>query len=471
MESHDAVTHHTITIDGKRYAYSARAGTITLRDTAQKPAARMFYVAYTLDGVKDESTRPVTFMYNGGPGSSSVWLRMGSVGPIRLNAPDAQSSNPAPYTYGDNPNSLLDKTDMVFVDAPGTGYSRLLGGAKPADFYGVDQDVRAFTQFISTYITDFDRWNSPKFLFGESYGTTRSSALASRLQRSGIQLNGVVLLSSVLNYGLDGDGSGISDGDWGYVLYLPTAAASAWYHNALPNRPAALAPFLHDVETFASDEYLDTLAAGAQADPAKVDDVVAKLHAYTGLSEQYIRQSNLRIAPQRFQAELLRDRGEVIGRLDARYQTFNIDRVADSTPWDAADVSLSGVFTAVFNAYVRNDLNYKSDLPYLTTNYGEILRNWDFKHGGNPLPNVTVDLATTMTQNPHLQVFSANGYYDFATPFYETVYTLNHLNLAPELQKHITYGFYESGHMIYMHTPSLAALKHDLARWYDEVLK
>ncbi len=467
----DGVTHHTLVLGGKTYAYTARAGTITLRNDAQQPTARIFYTAYTLDGA-DASHRPVTFFYNGGPGSSTVFLRMQSFGPVRFEHPNAAPNAGAPYRVVDNPDSLLDKSDLVFIDAPGTGFGRLIGEGKPKDFYGVDQDARAFTQFIERYITRFNRWNSPKFLFGESYGTTRSGALSSVLEGDGVQLSGIVIVSSILDFylaGSDWNGSSIGGNDWAYVGYLPTEAAAAWYHHAIPNRPASLQSFVAQVEHFASTEYMQALEKGSTISPAEYANVVHKLHDYLGLSEQYIRNANLRIEYYRFENELLRNRGQIVGRYDARYLTDSIDRVADSAPWDPSDSAIEGPFTATFNDYVRNQLDYKPTLPYLVSG-PNINQNWDWKHNGLIMTNVAPDLAQAMTTDPHLHLFSANGYYDMATPFFTTQYTLQHLNLAPALQKHVTFGFYESGHMIYMNDDSRHAMHGDLDNWYDSVL-
>jgi carboxypeptidase C (cathepsin A) len=466
----DAVTQHTIALDGKTYAYTARAGTITLKNLQGEPTARMFYTAYTLDNA-DLSSRPVTFFYNGGPGSSTIWLRMGSFGPVRLATSDAQVTPPAPYHYADNPYSLLDKTDEVFIDAPQTGFSRLIGAGRPKDFFSVDGDRDAFGQFIQSYLTQFGRWNSPKFLFGESYGTTRSAALSDYLQEMGIGLNGIVLLSSILNFNLDWQINfgpvDVGGGDWAYPLYLPSEAATAWYHHKVGARD--LQSFLREVEQFAMGEYLDALARGASLSSTERTDVIHKLHQYTGLSEQYISEANLRIPYYRFENELLRTNGKMVGRLDSRFYSYNTDLVGEAPNWDPADVALSDAFTATFNQYVSADLHYNPGIPYYPTNY-EHTRPWDFHHDQVEPTNVAGDLADAMTKNPHLRVFSANGYFDFATPYYATVYTLNHLNLPPELQSHISYGFYESGHMVYVHTPALAQFHADLERWYDSVL-
>jgi carboxypeptidase C (cathepsin A) len=469
----DAVTHHTIVLDGHTYAYTARAGTITLRDQDHRPTCRIFYVAYTLDGT-NPSTRPVTFLYNGGPGSSSMWLHMGSVGPMRIvtNSNATQTAGP-PYRIVDNPYSILDRSDLVFIDMPDSGFGRIIGTGKPADFFGVDQDVRAFGQFIERYVTQFGRWNSPKFLFGESYGTTRSANLANYLQANGITVSGVVLQSTILSFALDWDfePTGIGGGDWLFVLYLPTEAATAWYHHAIAYR-GSLRSFTAAAEHFASTEYLDALAQGSALSPASYDDVVAKLHYYTGLSDQYIRNSNLRVPYWRFMSELLRERGKVVGRLDSRFETWALDRTQETPDWDATDAGIDAPYTTAINEYLRQDLHYNTPLLYRTSVYNIIAAHggWDWKHNGTEVTNVAVDLAQAMTYNKNLRVFSANGYYDFATPYYATVYTLTHLNLMPAIQGHITYGFYPSGHMIYLNIPSLAQYHNDLERWYAQTL-
>ncbi|MHB8198328.1 MAG: S10 family peptidase [Vulcanimicrobiaceae bacterium] len=470
----DAVTQHSVTINGKVYKYTARAGTITLRNHKQQPTARMFYVAYTLNGA-NPSTRPVTFLYNGGPGSSTVWLRMGAVGPVRLVSKDGGITGPPPYQLKKNPYSLLDKSDLVFIDAPGTGYGRLIGAGKPKEFYGVDQDVRAFAQFIDRYVTTYNRWNSPKFLFGESYGTTRSAALVNYMQmHDGMTFNGVVLQSSILNFALDWATNftpvSIGGGDWAYVLYLPSEAATAWYHHAIPNRPAHLQPFLQKVQKFAMGEYLHDLALGTKLSPAAYNDVVAKLHRYTGLSSHIIRINNLRVAYYRFEQQLLLHDRKFVGRLDSRFEDYDIDGGESAPPWDPTDSAIDGVFTSTNMQYLRNDLHYKTNIPYRIVNYGKTLAHWDFKHNGMLPTNVAVDLAQAMTYNPNLKIYSANGYFDLATPYLATVYTLQHLNINPALQKNITFGFYHSGHMIYLHTAALAQYKANLARWYDMVL-
>jgi carboxypeptidase C (cathepsin A) len=468
----DAVTQHTISLGGRAYPYTARAGTIALENEQGEPTCRMFYTAFTVDGA-DPGTRPVTFFYNGGPGSSTIWLRMGSFGPVRVEVGDGAPTPNAPFDLVQNQYTLLDRTDLVFVDAPDTGFSRIVGAGKPSDFFGADPDVRAFGQFVSRYISTFGRWNSPKFLFGESYGTPRSAMLVNYLQKQGIGINGVVLLSSVLDFSLDWSinfsPTAIGGGDWAFPLYLPTEAAASWYHHMLPGQPTTLSALLPQVEDFAMHEYLNALAQGARLSPATYDDVVAKLHQYTGLSERYIRDSNLRIPYWRYATELFRNSGVMTGRYDARFTSYMLDRIADRPDFDPTDSAIDAAFVATGNYYVRQVLGYQTTLIYRPT--VNVFRQWDWKHNGNLPTNTAQDLAAAMAFDPNLRVFSANGYYDFATPFWATVYTLNHLNLPPQLQQNISYGFYESGHMVYLHPAALAQFHADLENWYARTLQ
>ena len=462
----DSTTHHSIVLDGRSIRYAATAGTITLKDEKNVSSARMFYVAYTEDGVADESHRPVTFFYNGGPGSSTIWLRMGSFGPKRVVMGDARPSGNPPYRLVDNPYSLLDKSDLVFVDAVGTGFSRILNG-QPKDFYGVDPDIRAFGQFIERYASQNGRWNSPKFLFGESYGTPRSCGLVYYLLRNGVSVNGVILLSSVINFeelAVAGDGL-----DNQYIYYLPTEAAIAWYHHKLLGPPRDLRTVVAQAKTFALGEYADVLRRGAWASSSEYDDALAKLHDFTGLSTQFLRNADLRVQPGEFRKQLLHGSGEVTGRYDARFTGLDQSPTGQFPDYDPSDSYISGAFVAAFNDYVRNELKYHTDLQYKPTAYGEIT-HWEFDHkvDGNdyPMADMMPDLADAMTRNPSLRVFSANGYYDTATPFFGTDFLLAHLPMNPSLQKNIRYGYYESGHMVYLHPQALAQFKADLSSFY-----
>ena len=461
-----STTHHSVTVDGKSIGYDATAGTLLIKNDKDEAVASMFYVAYTTGDTK----RPVTFIFNGGPGSSSMWLHMGSFAPVRVVTPDAQPTPPAPYDLAPNPYSLLDKSDLVFVDAIGTGFSRIVGKGEPKDFYGVDQDVSAFGRFIQRYISVNDRWNSPKFLLGESYGTTRAAGLSAWLEGRGLALNGVVLVSSWLDPYVDFFGPNYAV-DEPYELYLPTMAATAWYHHKLANRPADLAAFVQQAREFALGEYATALTQGDKLSPAARQAIAEKLSRFIGLSPQYILEAKLRVTPDRFQKELLRDEARTTGRLDARYVGIDHDSAGESPESDAASDAFGPAFVAAFNDYVRTQLRFETDMSYRPTAY-DVGDNWDWSHtvDGNkaPLFDVAEDLRQAMTQDPHLQVFSANGYFDFATPFLETEYTLDHMGLDDSLQKNLHFGYYESGHMIYMHVPALRQLKTDLAKFYDD---
>ena len=466
------VTHHAIRVGGADLAYTATAGTILLVDAKDEPEASVFYTAYVRNG--DAAKRPLTFFYNGGPGSSSGWLHMLSFGPRRVEVRNPGLTPAAPYALVDNQQTLLDRSDLVFVDAVGTGFSRIVGKGKPETFYGIDQDAKAFAQFIRRYVTANDRWNSPKFLFGESYGTTRSAVLVDRLQNDGMDFRGVVLLSSILNFSLD---STLPTDDAAYPLYLPTQAAVAAYHHALPNQPTDLPAFLAEVRAFAAGPYASALALGDRIPPATRDAIVARLHAYTGLSPNYLALSNLRVTNDRFEKELFRDRGRTLGRLDGRFLGIDIDPVADSPEYDPTDPAITGPVTATLNRYVRDELGYRTNDEYRTTNYPEVGDHWDFRRSPGaepnnfPAANVAGDLKDAMTKNALLHVFSANGYYDFATPFFATEYTLDHLALDPSLRRNVSYGYYESGHMVYLDPSARARLRADLDRFYEAALR
>ena len=464
-----AVTHHRITLGAKTIPYTATAGTIDLKDAKGETIARMFSVAYTAEG-PDAKARPVTFAFNGGPGSSSLWLHMGSFGPVRVETSDARPTPPPPYRIVENSRSLLDRTDLVFIDAVGTGFSRIVGKGEPRNFYGTDADVEAFAQFIERWVSANGRWNSPRYLLGESYGTTRGAALLAHLERAGMAFNGAIFVSSYLNAWDDFSGPSFSN-DLPYELYLPTMAATAWYHKKLDPAPPALPAFLDEVRAFALGEYAQALAKGNHLAEPERAAVAAKLHRYTGLSEAFLRNANLRIDPGRFAKELLRGERRTVGRLDARFEGIDHDAAGEFPEYDAANNAFGSAFTAALNAYLRDTLGYQTGDLYKPTNYAEVGKDWDDRHrvGGNraPMPDVAEDLRQAMTINPNLRIFSANGYFDFATPFFETEYTVAHMGLDPKLEKNISFGYYESGHMIYLHEPALDALRADLAKFYD----
>ena len=464
------VTHHTAVIGGRPLAYTATAGTLTIRDDEGKPTLSMFYVAYTAGDGRD-THRPVTFMYNGGPGSSSMWLHMGSLGPVRVATDSPAPTHPAPYAIVDNNDSLLDKSDLVFLDAPGAGFSRPLGDTRLAAFWGTDPDIDTFARGIERYLTLYDRWNSPKVIFGESYGTTRSAGLAYRLQQDGAQLNGVVLLSSILNYGRRDPGF-----DQELINYLPSYAAAAAYHHRLATPPADVPAFLREVRDFARGPYALALAQGHDLDAAQRQAIAQKLAAYTGLTPAYILEADLRVTPQRFRKELLRDQRLTLGRYDARFTGYDVDAAGENPEYDPSDTGITGAFVSAFHHYLTVDLGYTTDLAYRPTFYSAGIQ-WDFRHRPPGTrsdfeinnADVALDLSAAMRQNPHLQLYSLNGIYDFATPFFGTEYDLGHMQLDPAVKGNIRFAYYPSGHMVYLNTEALKSMKADLARYYDEI--
>ncbi|MDE2486141.1 MAG: peptidase S10 [Alphaproteobacteria bacterium] len=463
------VTHHTVATPHGVISYTATAGTLTIRDDDGKPIASMFYVAYTVAPRKGEGQRPITFFYNGGPGSASLWLHMGSFGPVRVRAPNAQAIGPAPFPFGPNPDTLLNRTDEVFIDAIGAGYSRPLGDTKGEKFWGVDEDIDAFARGISRYVTINHRWNSPKFLFGESYGTTRSAGLVYALQRQGMQFNGVFLLSSILNYGIRNPGF-----DHSYVAYLPSYATAAVYHHKIP-QPADMAAFLGQVRAWAAGPYEQALEKGDAISGGELDAVARQLSAYTGISVQYLKQVNLRLDLSRFRKELLRDQGLIIGRYDSRYTGTDVDAGGDAPGYDPSDVAISGAFTAAIQDYLGEDLGYQTDMVYLPSGH-DIIRHWDWKHKGpgahfpSPVADTAQDLAAAIRENPRLQVFSLNGLYDMATPFFGTEYDLHHMWLDPSLRGNVHFAYYPSGHMVYLNPEAFKMLRADVGRFMDEAL-
>ena len=468
VEEKVAETKHTVTVDGVEIAYTAKAGTLVLRDDDGEQKAEVFYVAYTKDDVEDAAKRPLTFSFNGGPGSSSVWLHLGVVGPQRVLMDDDGYPTPPPFELVNNEYSLLDRTDLVFIDPVSTGYSRATPGEEPHQFHGVAQDIQSVGEFIRLYTTRAQRWASPKFLIGESYGTTRASGLSSYLQsRLGMYVNGIMLVSAILNFQTARFDLG---NDLPYVLFLPTYAATAWYHKLLPEHLQAMSleDFLAEVELFARGEYNAALMQGATLSADERSAIVTQLATYTGLSEVYIQQTNLRINIHRFVKELLRSERHTIGRFDSRIKGIDRDAAGERHDWDPSYATVQGAYTGALNHYVRSVLNFKSDRPY------EILTGkvhpWDYSLFQNHYVNVADGLRQAMTRNPYLKVHVANGYYDLATPYFATEYTFSHLGLDEDLQDHVSMSYYEAGHMMYLHKPSLEKLKAELAAFMDDVL-
>jgi carboxypeptidase C (cathepsin A) len=475
-------TSGSVTIAGAKVDYKAIAGTILLTgkdEDKNDPTASIFYVAYFKSGV-DSARRPLTFLYNGGPGSSTVWLHMGAFGPKRVVTLDDLHTPAAPYQLINNNFSLLDASDLVFIDAPGTGFSRLLVNEKDKakraaamkergkQFYGVDQDAQAFAQFVTKFLTEYGRWNSPKYLFGESYGTTRSAVLANVLEtEQSVDLNGVMLLSQILSFANDIDAPQYNPGvDQPYALALPTYAATAWYHKKLPNQPAQLEPFLRQVEQFAMSDYTVALAAGASLDPAQRKAIIAKLHEYTGLPEAYIDKADLRVFGGEFEKTLQDSADLTTGRLDSRFSGPAMDPLEQQSAYDPQSAAISSAYVSMFNDYARRTLKFGDGMTF--HEFGDV-HPWDWKHQVPGLPpgffpastNVMSDLAVAMKYNPQLHVLLSGGYYDLATPYFAAVYEMRHLPIPQKLQGNIEYAFFPSGHMVYAHEESLKKL-HDV---------
>ena len=494
FKAQESVTQAGVTVDGSRIDYAAHAGTIIVHpkgwDDATEPQgkdkdnqaqASMFYVAYFKKDANPEQ-RPVTFLYNGGPGSSTVWLHMGAFGPKRVVTADDSHSPAAPYQLIDNDESLLDVSDLVFVDAPGTGFSRIAGKDKEKAFYGIDPDAYAFGDFISQFLAKYGRWNSPKYLFGESYGTPRSAVLVQQLEsQRNIDFNGVILLSQILNFALSPDRPEYEPGiDLAYQLALPTYAATAWYHHKLPpNAPKDLPTLIHAVESFTMGEYALALQRGSMIGPSWRKEIIAKLHMFTGLPPDYIDKANLRIDGGEFEKSLEGANDITIGRLDTRFTGPTMDPLSEGAEYDPQSAAISSAYVSAFNDYVRKTLNYGQNLHYNPEI--SLFRSWDFSHeppGANRVvrgpANVMPDLATAMKYNPNLKVLLNGGYFDLATPYYEGWYEMHHLQIPPKLQGNITYRYYESGHMVYAHTPALKQLHDNVAdfiRQTDNVQK
>ena len=468
-------TEHQVTIGGREVRYTVTTGTMILREEAEKtgdaagesegekPRAAVFFIAYTRTDVEDVARRPLMFSFNGGPGSSSVWLHMGVLGPRRVDLDDTGNLPPPPYRLVGNEYSLLDETDLVFIDPVGTGYSRPVTGEKAKDFHTFKKDIESVGDFIRLYTTRYRRWNSPKFLIGESYGTTRAAGLSGYLhERLGMYLNGIALVSSVLDFQTL---EFLPSNDLPSILYLPAYAATAWYHQRLaPELQKDLQATLREVEAFAIGDYATALLKGSSLDAGERSRIATRVARYTGLSAGWVERANLRIEIMRFTKELMRDRGRTVGRLDSRFTGIDRDGVGAEPEYDPGFTNPMGPYTATFNDYVRSELKYEVDLPYeiISMRANEA---WRFHEHENKFVEVAETLRKAITINPHLKVWIGSGYFDLATPYFATEYTLNHLGLDPSLRGNVTIDEYESGHMMYLHRPSLAKMKADLARF------
>lgn len=468
-------TSHTVTINSHSLSYTATAGRIVLKaedeKEGEKPKAAIFFVAYTLDrpdGLTEgehAATRPITFSFNGGPGSSSVWLHLGLLGPRRVVLEQDGELLPPPYRLVENEFTLLDKTDLVFIDPVTTGFSRAVPGEKDKQFHGFKPDIESVGDFIRLYVSRYHRWGSPRFLIGESYGTTRAAGLAGYLQeRHGMYLNGIMLVSVVLNFMTLRFDPG---NDLPFILFLPTYAATAWYHNRLEaDLQSDLERTLAEVEAFALGEYAIALMQGDALPAEHRAAIAARLARYTGLSVGYVESTNLRINIHRFVKELLRDRRRTVGRLDSRFTGIDRDAAGEGHEYDPSYAVIQGAYTGTLNDYVRRELGFESDLPYEILS--ERVHPWSFDQHQNSYVNVGETLRKAMSMNPHLRVFVANGYYDLATPYLATRYTFNHLELDESLRGNVTMAHYPAGHMMYIHDPSLAQLKRDLDGFLDQ---
>jgi carboxypeptidase C (cathepsin A) len=458
-------TQHELRLGGKTVRYTATAGTMMMRDGEDKPQALFGYTAYVADGA-NPSTRPLMFAYNGGPGSASIWLHMGILGPQRAVAVDAGFSPNGPFQRVDNAYSIIDEADLVMIDPVGTGFSRTVGEGKGEDFWGVDQDIRSVSDFIVRYVTENGRWASPKYVLGESYGGMRSGGVAWRLlSEHKLALNGVILVSPFMEMATGFVGLGI---DLPHVMFLPTYAATAWYHDALAERPEDFGAFMDEVEQFAYREYAPALLLGARLEAAQRKAVIEKLARFTGLGEDYWDKANLRVGEGQFTQELLRDRAETVGRVDSRFKGDSVNLLAEEAFYDPMTTAIGPPFLAAFMDYYRSDLGVETDREYVVS--GGLWKDWDWQHeqpdlGGFklPFPNTLVDLALAMKQNPGMQVLVQQGYFDLATPHLATKYYIDQLEIPAHLRGNVRLELYEAGHMMYIHEPSMARFKEDLA--------
>ncbi len=464
-------TMHRISVGGRSVEYTATAGLLVIRDDEDKPMANMSYVAYTRRDVKAGEARPIMFAFNGGPGSSSMWLHMGALGPRRVVVSDPQPTPPAPYKLVDNEYGVLDRSDLVMIDPVGTGLSRAVCDHKDDEFWAVDPDIDSVSRFIAQYVSDNNRWTSPKYLLGESYGTTRAAAIANdlRVKRS-LDLNGLILVSVATD--IEAIFAELPGNERPYAAYLPGYAAVAWYHHALPAAPPALEPLLQEVRAYAMGPYMQALLKGDALSEAERDTVAAKLHEYTGLSTEYLKQANLRVSELAFTHELLRAQRKTVGRLDGRFVGDTLDQLSKYAEYDPQAASISAAFVATFNDYLHGDLKFGQGETYRASNYA-IEEKWKWTHrpigaeGEQPIVNSGVDLALALTQDASLQVLVLNGYFDLATPFSATEYMMSHLGVPPDASARIHMQYYEAGHMMYVHPASLHKMKSDMDAFID----
>jgi len=468
-EEKPVVTHHEVRVQGKALKYTATTGMMPIKNADGETEAHIFFMAYTLDNPPDANRRPLMFSFNGGPGSASVWLHLGAIGPKRVKL-QADGSMPAPpFQLEDNQDTWLDQTDLVFIDPVGTGYSRAVKKELGKKFWSVRGDIESVGEFIRLYLTRYERWSSPLFLVGESYGTTRAAGLSGYLEDHGIALNGIILVSTVLNF----ETLEFTPGnDLPYVLYLPSYTTTAWYHKKLP--PDLQADFdkaIRESEQWAANGYAAALGKGDQLPAAERQEAIEHLARYTGLKASYIDNANLRVRQEEFCKELLRDQKRTVGRLDSRFKGIDASGVSGRPEYDPSEAAVRPPYTATFNNYVRAELGYKSDSEYYVLGGGFPFRQWEWGSAAEGFPDVSPSLRSAIVRNRYLKVFVASGYFDLATPFFGTHYTLEHLGLDPSLLGNISTGEYEAGHMMYISEASLAKLKHDVSGFLENALK
>jgi carboxypeptidase C (cathepsin A) len=463
-----SVTSHQVRIDGNNIRYKAVAGTTILKNDDGAPIANFGYTAYLKEGVEDLASRPIMFAFNGGPGSASIWLHMGVLGPQIVTTKDAEFTGP-PFKRIPNEFSIIDRTDLVMIDPVGTGYSKPIGDTDGKEFWGVDADIKTVSDFIEQYVTENSRWLSPKYLLGESYGGMRSAGVINYVQsKHGMAFDGVILVSPFLNFTVGADETGE---DLPFVMYLPTLAATAWYHNALDDRPDDLAAFYEKAKRFAVDVYAPALMKGNRLGAQERKTVIAGMSSLLGVSEEYIDRANLRIKHQQYAQELLRDRELIAGRIDSRFTGNTLNLLGEKMDYDPMFTAVGPAFVSNFLDYYHNDLKFGRDKDYVVS--GKLWMKWDWNHaqpGSNfplPSPNTMPDLSRAMNDNPELRILVQQGYYDLATPAFATEYMMDHLQINEDLQKNIRVEFYDAGHMMYLHPPSLVKYRDDLAGFID----
>jgi carboxypeptidase C (cathepsin A) len=465
-EKPPVVTHHELRLAGKVLKYSVTAGMMPLKDEAGETEANVFFMAYVAERPGGPEKRPLVFSFNGGPGSSSVWLHLGALGPKRVKMRDDGAMPAPPYQLVDNDSTWLELADLVFIDPVGTGYSRATKPELGKKFWSLQGDIESVGEFIRLYVTRYQRWASPLFMVGESYGTTRAAGLAGHLVDRGIAFNGIMLVSSILNFQTARFTVG---NDLPYQLFLPTYAATAWYHKKLPAElQGDLRTTLAEVEAWAASEYPVALAKGDRLGPAERQAVVDRLSRYTGLRKEYVDQADLRIEIQRFCKELLRDEKRTVGRLDSRFKGIDEDVVSERPEFDPSMTAIRPPYTAMFNHYVRTSLRYETDLVYYILGGG--IGAWDWGQVGFGAADTSEALRSAFAKNPDMKLFVASGHYDLATPYHATEYTLAHMGLDPTQRSRVTTAYYEAGHMMYIHAAELAKLKRDVSAFVESAL-